>query len=97
MAALKENMEAKGRAKVRNAVRRRMGKPEKEETVKIKSPTTEVQPSPDGALVRAQCRQIATNFVIIASSKSTTTVSVLLQSVDLAREQAPNRVASRRP
>jgi DNA end-binding protein Ku len=31
MAALKESMQAKGRAKVRDAVRRRMGKPEKEE------------------------------------------------------------------
>jgi DNA end-binding protein Ku len=31
MAALKESMQAKGRAKVRHAVRRRMGKPEKEE------------------------------------------------------------------
>jgi non-homologous end joining protein Ku len=31
MAALKQSMEAKGRAKVRDAVRRRMGKPEKEE------------------------------------------------------------------
>jgi DNA end-binding protein Ku len=30
MAALKESMQAKGRAKVRDAVRRRMGKPEKE-------------------------------------------------------------------
>jgi DNA end-binding protein Ku len=32
MAALKESVEAKGRAKVRDAVRRRMGKPPKEET-----------------------------------------------------------------
>jgi DNA end-binding protein Ku len=31
MAALKQSMESKGRAKVRDAVRRRMGKPEKEE------------------------------------------------------------------
>jgi non-homologous end joining protein Ku len=31
MAALKESMQAKGRAKVRDAVRKRMGKPEKEE------------------------------------------------------------------
>src|SRR6187200_1494103 len=31
MAALKESMQAKGRAKVRNAVRRRMGKPAREE------------------------------------------------------------------
>src|SRR6185437_266656 len=31
MAALKESMQAKGRAKVRDAVHRRMGKPEKEE------------------------------------------------------------------
>ena len=31
MAALKESMQAKGRAKVRDAVRRRMGKPAKEE------------------------------------------------------------------
>jgi DNA end-binding protein Ku len=32
MATLKESVEAKGRAKVRDAVRRRMGKPPKEET-----------------------------------------------------------------
>jgi non-homologous end joining protein Ku len=31
MAALKESMQAKGRAKVRDAVRRRMGKPVREE------------------------------------------------------------------
>jgi DNA end-binding protein Ku len=31
MAALKESMQAKGRAKVRDVVRKRMGKPEKEE------------------------------------------------------------------
>jgi DNA end-binding protein Ku len=31
MAALKESMQAKGRAKVRNAVRRRMGKPSEED------------------------------------------------------------------
>jgi len=31
MAALKQSMEAKGRAKVRDAVRRRMGEPAKEE------------------------------------------------------------------
>jgi len=31
MAALKESMQAKGRAKVRDAVRRKMGKPSKEE------------------------------------------------------------------
>ena len=31
MAALKESMQAKGRAKVRNAVRRRMGKPSEQD------------------------------------------------------------------
>jgi hypothetical protein len=34
MAALKESMHAKGRSKVRDAVRRRMGKPEKDEEVR---------------------------------------------------------------
>jgi hypothetical protein len=34
MDALEESMQAKGRAKVRDAVRRRMGKPEKEEVAR---------------------------------------------------------------
>jgi hypothetical protein len=41
MAALKESMQAKGRAKVRDAVRRRMGKAEKEEprpTLRLQGP-----------------------------------------------------------
>ena len=38
MAALKQSMESKGRAKVRNAVRRRMGKPEKEELSRPRAP-----------------------------------------------------------
>jgi DNA end-binding protein Ku len=42
MAALKQSMQAKGRAKVQDAVRRRMGKPE--------SITTETKPAPDGEL-----------------------------------------------
>ena len=37
MDALKESMQAKGRAKLRDAVRRRMGKPEKEERAAQKS------------------------------------------------------------
>jgi DNA end-binding protein Ku len=44
MAALKESMQAKGRAKVRGAVRRRMGKPEKEE--KPTPRTSRPRPSP---------------------------------------------------
>jgi non-homologous end joining protein Ku len=48
MAALKESMQAKGRAKVRDAVRRRMGKPVKE--AKAKRLPTATKLSPDGAL-----------------------------------------------
>jgi DNA end-binding protein Ku len=44
MAALKESMQAKGRAKVRDAVRRRMGKPEKEE-----------KPTPRTSRLRPSC------------------------------------------
>jgi DNA end-binding protein Ku len=48
MAALKESMQAKGRAKVRDAVRRRMGKPVKEE-----------QPRPRGSRPRPSSRRTA--------------------------------------
>jgi NADP-dependent 3-hydroxy acid dehydrogenase YdfG len=44
MAALKESMQAKGRAKVRDAVRRRMGKHAKEEQPRPKAPRP--KPSP---------------------------------------------------
>jgi DNA end-binding protein Ku len=44
MAALKQSMESKGRAKVRDAVRRRMGKPEKEEQARPR--TSRHTPSP---------------------------------------------------
>src|SRR5262249_2739241 len=40
----------RGRAKVRDAVRTRMGKPAKEETSPRASPTT-TKPTPDGALI----------------------------------------------
>jgi hypothetical protein len=45
MAALKESMEARGRAKVRDAVRRRMGKPAKEEP-RPSAKSTKSRPSP---------------------------------------------------
>jgi len=48
MAALKESMQAKGRAKVRDAVRRRMGKPPKEE-----------QPRPRASRARGSARRTA--------------------------------------
>jgi DNA end-binding protein Ku len=44
MAALKQSMESKGRAKVRNAVRRRMGKPSKEEVARPRA--SRPRPSP---------------------------------------------------
>jgi DNA end-binding protein Ku len=44
MAALKQSMESKGRAKVRDAVRRRMGKPEKEELLRPRA--SRPRPSP---------------------------------------------------
>jgi DNA end-binding protein Ku len=44
MAALKESMQAKGRAKVRDAVRRRMGKPPEEE--RQRSRASRPRPSP---------------------------------------------------
>jgi len=44
MAALKASMQAKGRAKVRDAVRRRMGKPAKEEEARPRA--SRLQPSP---------------------------------------------------
>jgi DNA end-binding protein Ku len=46
MAALKQSMEAKGRAKVRDAVRRRMGKPAKEEERRPRA--SPQRPSPRG-------------------------------------------------
>jgi DNA end-binding protein Ku len=48
MAALKQSMEAKGRAKVRDAVRRRMGKP-----------TTEEKPRPRASRPRPSSRRTA--------------------------------------
>src|SRR4029078_10901137 len=58
MAALKESMQAKGRAKVRDAVRRRMGKPSEEE--KPRSRASRPRPSPrrtadGGAIVGRGC------------------------------------------
>ena len=44
MAALKQSMESKGRAKVRDAVRRRMGKPSKEEEARPRA--SRPRPSP---------------------------------------------------
>jgi DNA end-binding protein Ku len=44
MAALKESMQAKGRAKVRDAVRRRMGKPSEEEKPRLRA--SRPRPSP---------------------------------------------------
>ena len=44
MAALKESMQAKGRAKVRDAVRKRMGKPPKEEEARPRA--SRPRPSP---------------------------------------------------
>jgi DNA end-binding protein Ku len=50
MAALKESMQAKGRTKVRDAVRRRMGKPSAEEKPRPRaSPAS--KPAPDRALM----------------------------------------------
>ena len=50
MAALKQSMESKGRAMVRDAVRRRMGKPQKEELPTPRGLTATTKPAPDGAL-----------------------------------------------
>jgi DNA end-binding protein Ku len=50
MDALKESMQAKGRARVRDVVRRRMGKPKEEEALKAESFTTATKPTSDGAL-----------------------------------------------
>ena len=44
MAALKESMQAKGRAEVRDAVRRRMGKPAKEREARPRA--SRLRPSP---------------------------------------------------
>ena len=44
MAALKQSMESKGRTKVRDAVRRRMGKPSKEEVARPRA--SRPRPSP---------------------------------------------------
>ena len=44
MAALKQSMESKGRAKVRDAVRRRMGKPAKEREARPRA--SRLRPSP---------------------------------------------------
>jgi non-homologous end joining protein Ku len=48
MAALKQSMEAKGRAKVRDAVRRRMGKPAKEEERRPRASPRRPSPARDG-------------------------------------------------
>jgi DNA end-binding protein Ku len=54
MAALKESVEERGRAKVRDAVRRRMGKPSEEEKPRPRVLTTKAKPASDGALVACQ-------------------------------------------
>jgi len=46
MAALKESMQAKGRAKVRDAARRRMGKPSEEAKPRLRA--SRRRPSPHG-------------------------------------------------
>jgi DNA end-binding protein Ku len=50
MAALKQSMEAKGRAKARDAVRRRMGKPEKQEMPRPRASRPRPSPTSDGTL-----------------------------------------------
>jgi hypothetical protein len=60
MAALKESMRARGRAKVRDAVRRKMSKPSEEEKPRPESFTTTTKPTPDGALTT--CKSLFLGF-----------------------------------
>jgi hypothetical protein len=52
MAALKESMQARGLTKVRDAVRRRLGKPSKEKEPSPRASRPRPSPSSDGALSR---------------------------------------------
>src|SRR5689334_9507967 len=62
MAALKQSMESKGRAQVRNAVRRRMGKPSQEKEPRPRPFTTKPKPAPNGALKLSRVLSALTLF-----------------------------------
>ena len=51
MAALKESMQAKGRAKLRNAVRRKIWQVSERGRAKTESVETKAKPAPNSALV----------------------------------------------
>ena len=59
MAALKQSMESKGRAKVRDAVRRRMGKPSKEEEPRPRALRARPSPRRTAPPAAARCAPAA--------------------------------------
>ena len=64
MAALKQTMRAKGRAKVQDVVRRRMGKPAKEEKQRPRASRPRPSPAPDGALSLKLGMLLASSYLL---------------------------------